>query len=351
MALSPDLMKKHKSKRTSRPRSAPKARAKSRLVSQRPVGLEQLLPYPAHGVLTCELSIERMEPDPDRAWDRRFENARSIVADWLNACRTTDRRSFSKASFDIWIGHDTADRASANMFICLATTGRLPSYALLQQLEQFRPARFWRWGKQPIELGCFPTVHVEMGELTHAWDLNGAFLIAASERYRRRHGLAVEANDPYRQMLAGAVEPAVFETTPGGSAVLKGPKLYLFEVINDGTARKGLSASQPHDVVSIGDLFDLDEQLRLASVDIASADLDPWQRLQHVRYVRPALRAYCTHVERHVPAWLANDKYERISGKSALTLFGVSKLGVRAFSPLKKPEFARVETGRQVDDE
>lgn len=324
--------------------SAPKRKPKrkqERLVSQTPAGVNQLLPYPAGSLVTCELLIERMSPDDlDTAWDRRYENARAVVAEWINACRDLNLQAFAKATFDVWIGQECGQELGRTMQVTIATCAGLPDLTLLELLRRHPAAAvlLWNWGHQPIELGSFPELRISQGTIEHSWQLNVAFLDLASERFRRWHRLDPEVNDPYRQLSRGASEPGPFQwtmVTGNGPTAGRERNVFIMELANDSEG-KGIRITSPDRVVLISDVYDLYAQLELANIDVTLSCFEPFQRLHHVRYVRPALRVYCERFGRTIPQWLADDSiFSALSEKDCQCLFGQPKLGIRKFQPLQ----------------
>lgn len=58
----------------------------------------------------------------------------------------------------------------------------------------------------------------------------------------------------------------------------------------------------------------------------------------YVEYVRPALRFYCNKYGVDIPDWLKTDNvYTTMAKQDMLSLFGVTELSSREFSPLKIP--------------
>jgi hypothetical protein len=344
-------------KRTARPsrasRGARARRPRSTEIRENDADLNLLLAYPAYGCVTCELIIERMEAGAS-GWDRRWENARRVIADWINACREADRTSFEQAEFDVWLGQEIGREMSNTMQVTIASRGRLPAWPLLELLRQRdeTAVRYWDWGQQPIELGAFPELHVARGTVDHVWRLNSAFLALASERFKRRHELAPSVRDVYQQLAEGAQEPETFEwiSLRRNSDEERPKNLYIFEVVKGSPFENGLKISQPKDAVSVGDIYDLADQLAWADVDIGDLDLEPYQRLHYVRYVRPALRAYCERFGTEIPDWLKDDaKYQQFTDEDRERLFGMRSFSIRTFKPARMPKGIGVV--RRVPDE
>lgn len=340
--------------RPSRPSRSAQARpTRSTEIREKDADLNLLLAYPAYGCVSCELIIERMEGGTS-GWDRRWENARRVIADWIGACREADRTIFEQAEFDVWLGQEIGREKSNTMQVTIASRGRLPAWPLLELLRQRdeTAVRYWDWGQQPIELGAFPELHVARGAVNHVWRLNTAFLALASERFKRRHELAPSVRDVYQQLAEGAQEPETFEwiSLRRKSDEERPKNLYIFEVVKGSPFENGLKISQPKDAVSVGDIYDLADQLALANVDIGELDLEPYQRLHYVRYVRPALRAYCERLVTEIPVWLNDDAtYTQLTDEDREKLFGMPAFSIRTFKPARIPKGIGIV--RRVPDE
>lgn len=358
MAL--DLRKIKKRAKSASSRHRKKVKPRETLIREVSAGVELLLPYPAHALWTIELVIERLAPDAQRAWNERYELARAFVAEWINAARELDKKTFAKATFDIWIGQECGHKVARKIQITLAGRDSLPEQEFLDLIDK-HPVATPGWpgkltGAQPLQRGCSPELHVEGGTVAHVWTANESFLCLASERFRRFHQLQPTANDPYRQLAAGVRLPDAFEwetlvEDQEQSDRGDDPKVYIFEVVKV-EGRNVPRVSSPDTWVSLADAYDLDDQLRLANVDITADHYAVFQRLHYVRYIRPALRAYCEWFKRPVPSWLADDaRFRDLDEQELMRVFGQGTLKIRRFQPLRMPTNIKVRRGAPPEAE
>ena len=166
--------------------------------------------YDSRGVIRFRFDIEMLGKGKDDAHEMRWENARALIADWVNETRRLDAVAFDDLVADVWVGQRCErGRFWAEMEVVVASTRAWP--ARLRTLLTFDLAtRGVAGGALPVASGAFPELRVSGGTVAHTWKLERAFLQSCSARYRQHHGLSPAAKDPYRQMLEGASEPSDF---------------------------------------------------------------------------------------------------------------------------------------------
>jgi hypothetical protein len=146
----------------------------------------------------------------EQSYDLRYEAVRSTIADILNEARNADLQELRRHELDVWAGQvSTRGHYLDEMFITFSGARSFPAALLREGAMASRPSHI-EMGRHPVTDGGFPEVRILNGTIAGTWTMTWPTLVALSSLYARVHGLATRANDPYKQLAAGAPEPAHF---------------------------------------------------------------------------------------------------------------------------------------------
>ena len=143
----------------------------------------------------------------------RYEDMRGLVAAWINNAAERFPAAFGACVFDVWLAQQCEQgvfRNRMNLVLAAAKDGRLPGFELQALLKAAPNYVDSLLGCNHIALGAFPELRVAAGTVLHSWATSVDFVERCSEKFRALHNLAADTNDPYRQMIADADEPARF---------------------------------------------------------------------------------------------------------------------------------------------